>query len=287
MTQIIFLEPVWHYDSYQDFFRLARLAGFPVRRADTLDVSEPGVYITAPMNGDWREMIEAQAERPRNAHLVTWNIERPSGSAGSIGKYAESNRRLLYGQREDGSPAPCRYVDEVWVSDRRLADETTMRYVPLGSRLDFAEPGEEKRWDFVHISYEIPRRQTIYNAFDPNKVAPNGWGEDRDRSLKGARFGVAVHQDNHPFLEPLRLAIFAAYALPTLCEVVADAWPYGDDCMVFSGFDQFAQNLRRMVHGDYARWREMGEKFRQRACVEYEFGKVVRQAVAESVGEWR
>lgn len=275
MTEIIHVKTRYVYDSYRDLHKLFELSGFPSCYVDEVDVSRPVVYIVAPMNGEWRPHISNQDNKSRNAHLILWNIERPAGSAGSIGKYAEDNRKLLYD----------RHLDEVWVSDRRLADETTLRYVTLGSHPDFGEPGHEKKYDWTHQSYEIPRRQTIYKML--KGVGPNAWPPERDEILKKSKFGVATHQDNFPFLEPLRLAIFAAYGLPTLCETVFDAYPYSDETLAFASFDNFAPTLRRMIEGDYRQWAQMGARMRQLMCHDFEFGKVVREAVQQSVGDWR
>lgn len=277
MTEIISVKTRYEYDPYKDLHRLFQLAGFPSCYVDEVDVSRPVVYIVAPMNGEWRPHISNQDSKQRNAHMILWNIERPSGSAGSIGKYGQDNRDLLYR----------RFVDEVWVSDRRLAAETTLRFVPLGSHPDFGTPGTTKRYTFTHQSYEIPRRRTISDAFRPDQIGPNCWPPQRDEVLQQSRFGIALHQDHFPFLEPLRLAVFAAYALPTLAETVYDPYPYGGDTMAFSDYDMFAPTLRKMIADDYAHWSHLGARMRQLMTVEFEFGKVVREAIEQSVGDWR
>lgn len=277
MTEITFVKTRYVYDSYGDLFHLAALAGFPSIYVDELDVRKPGVFIVAPCNGEWRPHIDNQSNRQRNAHLIIWNIERPSGSAGSVGKYGEANRELLYQ----------RHADEVFVSDRRLAQETELRFVPLGSHPDFGRPGKEKKWDVTHQSYENPRRQTIYKAFDPNKVGQNYWPPERDEVLRESKFGLATHQDNHPFCEPLRLSLFAAYGLPIVSETVYDAYPWGSETMVFSSYDLLAPTLNKMLEQDYERWRLMGLRGRKLMTEEFEFGKVVREAVDQSVGSWR
>lgn len=286
MTDIVFLKSVHLYDSYGDFFHLAELAGFPIRSVSDFDVSEPGVFITAPVNGDWREHMKSQANRPRNAHIIIWNIERPAGSAGSVGQYALSNRRLMYGQEDDGAAAPCRYADEVWVSDRKLADETSLRYVVLGSHPGLGEPGQRKEYNFVHMSYICPRRQTVLKKFDIHHVAPNGWGEKRDKVLKASKIGIAIHQDTYPFIEPLRFAIFAAYGLPILSETLIDSFPYSAETIITAPFDEIHTVAYKMLENE-SRWEAMGQRCRKLMTEEFEFGKMVRLAVSQSVGEWR
>jgi hypothetical protein len=278
VTDITFFKTGHKYDSYTDFFRLVELAGFPIIQIADLDVSRPGVFIGAPHNGEW-EHIDRQAGRQRNAHIILWNIERPSGSAGAVGKYGARGRELMY-QRQ---------VDEVWVSDRRLADEASLRYVVLGSHPDLGVPGglNEKKYEMVHMSAENPRRVHIYKHFPKNEVGPNGWGEERDATLRASKFALNVHQDLHPFCEPLRFALFAAYGLPILTETVFDAYPYGEGSMEFAAYDGLVPKLRQMIGNDYDYWRKMGMACRGLMTETFEFGKMVRLAVSQSVGDWR
>lgn len=274
---ITFVKTRWQYDSYVDFWRLVELSDFPTIYVDELDISQPGVYITAPMNGEWRPHIDNQADRPRNAHLVMWNLERPSGSAGSVGKYAQDNRDLIYK----------RHVDEVWVSDRRLAEETNLRYVTLGSDPGLGEPGEEKKYLFCHMSYEVPRRQGIYNHFNKDDIGQNCWPPERDEILKQSKFAVNVHQDNHPFQEPLRFALFAAYGLPIISETIYDSYPFSEETMVYSHYDGLPGKIKQVVNDDYERFRLMGLRARRMMTEKFRFKDMVELAVMQSVGEWR
>jgi hypothetical protein len=265
---ITFVKTRYQYDSYMDFWTLVSLAGFPTVYVDELDVSQPGVYIVSPMNGEWRPHVDNQADRRRNAHLVLWNLERPSGSAGAVGKYAEQNWDLMHR----------RHVDEVWVSDRRLAQEAELRFVVLGSHESLGEPGERKRYDLCHMSYETPRRQTIYKRFNEDKIGPNCWPPERDEVLRLSKFALNVHQDQHPFQEPLRFALFAAYGLPIVTETIYDSFPWSDEFMVYSDYYNLVGTMLRILGADYEEWREMGRRARERMC---------GQAVEESVGDWR
>lgn len=277
MTDITFCRPVHQYASYFDFWRLVELSGFPIISMSDLDVSQEGVFITAPMNGDYRAAIDAQKDKPRYAHLILWNIERPSGSAGSVGNYAKANRELIYQ----------RYVDEVWCSDRRLADETQLRFVVLGSDAGLGSPGDEKQYAFCHMSYEVPRRGNIYKHFRDDQIGPNSWPPERDEVLRASRFALNVHQDIHPFQEPLRLALFAAYGLPIISETIFDMYPWSDDTMITVGYDNLVSRLRQALTEDYDGYREMGLRARERMTTEWQFGKLVREAVSQSVERWR
>jgi hypothetical protein len=221
--EIIFAKPVHQYDSYIDFWRLVELSGFPAIRVDEIDITKDQIIITAPMNGDYKEYISGQIERqrksglPRLTHLIIWNLERPAGS-GSTGQYAKDCFEWFHS----------RLVDEVWVSDPALADETMLRYVVLGSDYGLGEVSEDKEYDFAHMSVTIPRRANIYKEF--GSIGPNCWPPKRNDVLKKSRFALNVHQDNYPFCEPLRIALFAAYGLPIISEnfVSGHSYVYGD-----------------------------------------------------------
>lgn len=275
MTDITFCRTRHVYDSYRDMYRLIELSKFPTIYVDELDVTKPGVYIVVTMNGEWRPHIDNQKDKVRNAHLILWNIERPSGSAGAVGKYAQANRELIYK----------RHVDEVWVSDRRLADETSLRFVVLGSDYGLGEPGGDKKFEFCHMSYEVSRRTGIYKFF--SHIGPNCWPPERDEVLRQSRFAVNVHQDQHPFQEPLRFALFAAYGLPIISETIYDSFPWSDEYMIFSDYDGLPGKIREVLKDDYERWRLMGLRARERMCNEFQFGKMVKEAVEQSVGVWR
>ena len=124
---ISFVKTRHFYQSYTDFWRLVELSEFPTIYVDELDVSQDGIYIVAPMNGEWRPHIDNQADKPRNAHLIHWCLERPAGSAGSVGLYAASNRDLQ----------ARRHIDDVWHSDARLAHETGQEFI-VGRRCQCA-----------------------------------------------------------------------------------------------------------------------------------------------------
>lgn len=277
MTDITFVRTRHVYDSYTDFWKLVELSGFLTVYVDEVRPSHDGVFIVAPMNGEWRAHFDNWDHEPRNAHLVLWNIERPSGSAGSVGQYAKANRELIYK----------RYIDEVWVSDRRLADEASLRFVVLGSDEGLGEPGRKKKWQLCHMSYLTNRRQSIYKHFDKRVVGPNCWPPERDKVLKGSKFALNVHQDQHPFQEPLRFALFAAYGLPIISETIYDSYPWSDEFMVYSGYDGLVGKMRQVLGNDYERWREMGLKARDRMCKEFRFKDMVEEAVEQSVGSWR
>jgi len=200
-----------------------------------------------------------------------------AGSAGSVGNYTKRHRELIYN----------RIFDEVWVSDKRLAEETHLRFVVLGSDEGLGQPDNEKKYDFCHMSYEIPRRSDIYSKFKPETIGPNCWPPERDEVLRKSKFALNIHQDIHPFQEPLRLALFAAYGLPVISETIFDAYPWDGDIAIFSGYDNIVSKLRQVLDEPYETYKEMGLRARERMTRDFQFGKVIREAVSQSLDSWR
>jgi len=97
--------------------------------------------------------------------------------------------------------------------------------------------------------------------------------------MQSSKFALNIHQDQYPFQEPLRLALFAAYGLPILTETIHDAYPWSEECMVSNPYDGIVGRMRQMLENDYDRWRSMGLKARDRMCGEFNFKKMVLEAV--------
>lgn len=295
MSKITFVKPTHIYESYLDFWRLVNLCGFPTIYENELDITKEGIYIVTPMNGNYIEHMAGDVNEyqkngeisggeikrqpvsglQRQAHIIIWNLERPSGS-GSLPEYGRQCKKWM----------DTRLADEVWLSDPFMADETQMRFVFLGSHPGLGELSDEKEFDFCHMSMVNPRRTTIYKHFaDGFKVGPNCWPPERDDVLKKSKFALNVHQDNYPYVEPLRFALFAAYGLPIISEVLSNGHPYSD--IVHFGYHNLVAGLKVALTNDYEQWKERGEKLHQRLCYDLQFGNVVRQAVKETGINWR
>jgi len=223
--RIVFARTRYFYDSYIDFYNLVSLSGYPTCYIDEMDLPNPNhIYVTCPMNGELRSWNDETRARKR-AKVYLWDLERPSGSGG-LQNYINDNNKLI----EDG------FLDNILVSDKRLAQDTGLKYVPLGSHPDMGYPGlfKEKRWDMVHLMCYSNRRGdpwfrdpgVIRENIDGLTVAPSGWGEIKDASLKYSKFMISVHQDDSLYIEPLRLALASAYGLPVIMEKCLDASPY-------------------------------------------------------------
>jgi len=311
--EIVAVKTRYHYDSYRDLRTLFDLASFPSCYVDEIDISKPVTYIVSPMNGEFRPHIanEYAKGKPRFCNLILWNIERAGGGdTKALGTYTQANWELMghYTEerkeelerkhRQHGEPPAIMYVDRVWVSDRKLAEYTGLHYAVLGSHPDLGEPGPEQgtRWDITHISALNGRRSQVLDqlsnrdGYNPEKwddcISPNCWPPERDEVLKQSRFALNIHQDDGPFSEPLRFALFAAYGLPILSETILDAHPYGKGTMTFTRHHDLVDTMRRLLLEPYDKHREMGMICRRMMTEEFEFGKMVRKAVEETVG-WR
>jgi len=280
MTDITFVKTSHFYESYTDLIRLIELNDFPIIRESEFDISQEGVFIFFVMNGDVEAHLTNELNSGKPAlwsHRILWNLERPPGSAGIGSEYMRRQWWLIHN----------RYFDEVWVSDQRLADESGLRYVTLGSDERLGEVGTDKRYDFIHLSYETGRRQSIYKYFPAHTVAPNCWDSERHEALKQASFGLAVHQDYLSFQEPLRLALFAAYGLPIISESLYNSYPWNDQAIITADYPELVARMKKCFTEDYEPYRQMGLRARELMTGEYQFGKVIRQAVLETVNKWR
>lgn len=268
MTDIVFVRTRYFYQSYIDFWRLVELSGFPTCYVDEVDVEEYKTFIVTPMNGEWRPHIDDQRDKRHNAQLISWNLERPAGSGG-IEAHTASGIDLM---RQ-------RHVDAIWVSDRGLATRTGFHFVVLGSDPGLGESSDEKQFDFCHMSYVTARRGVKYDEYPRRRIGPNCWPPKRDEVLKLSKFALNIHQDDHLFQEPLRFALFAAYGLPILSESIYDAYPWSEESIVLDPYDGIIGRLRQMLANDYSRWRDMGLGAREMMCGEFQFRKVVEEAV--------
>jgi len=262
MGKVIFARTRHVYDSYADFWSLVRLSEFPTVYVDEIDFQSNNLYITAPMNGDYRAHL-ANHYHDRRCKLAQWLLERPTPEHGeslpmSITHYWNANKEL----------EAMRYVDFTIVSDPLLSKLTGFLYVPMGSHIGLGAPGRRKEYDFIGLMAPYHRRSWL---FDGDKVKPvlNGMRLApnanpitetalRHQLLQQSRFGLNVHNDEHPFCEPLRFALFAAYSLPVVTESIPDGTIYHD--AVCQADYHNLQNAMGVAYKRYALWRQWGEQ---------------------------
>jgi len=213
------------------------------------------------MNGDYRAHLVNHAHG-RRCRLYHWLLERPTPEGKetpveTLRRYRDANRELEAMQ----------YVDVTIVSDPLLAERTGFKYIPMGSHRMLGAPGAEKTYDFIGLMAPYPRRGFLFagdkvrTEWDGMTFAPNANGIEepvlRHELLKQSRFGLNVHNDVHPYCEPLRFAVFAAYALPIVTETLSPGTIYqGAVCQ--AEYSHLAMAMKA-ARDRYALWKEWGK----------------------------
>lgn len=274
---ITFAKTRYHYDSYNDFWSLVNLSGFPTCYVDEIDFFSDRIYIMSPMNGEWipnmDDKINPANRAFRKAKLVQWNLERPGSS---LDEYASGQHKLI----DTG------YFDATFVSDRQLAAASELTYCIMGGHqgLGFPGPFESKRYDVIHLSCYSTRRAFLFehpskprDRFVGYSVAPNGWGELRAYNLMRSKYMLNIHQDDWHYIEPLRLTLAACYGLPVIGEIAYDYFPYEQWVLPWADFKRHLDNYNRSVY-------DMGLVFRSHMTQSNNFAYCVRDACARLWG---
>lgn len=167
-------------------------------------------------------------------------------------------------------------VAETWVSNQEFADIIQARFVPMGSHpmLGTTKP-LKKKYDLIHLSYDgIHRRSMVLNKLRDKgiTIAPNGWGEERDKNMRSSKAMLHIHQHaDYPAIAPLRASLAAAYGLPLIAEGGWNTWPYDPACMVVD-YDDIPEKVPKFLGKDLSHW---GEALHLWLCDELRFDKVV------------
>lgn len=246
---IVFARPRHNYQSYTDLWTLVEAGGFPLIYIDEIDPQDSDtvyIYSTPDVSHEWKD--------PK-ARIIFWLLEW----------YGD------YWQRPG--------VAETWVSNRTFAEIYGGRFVPLGSHPMLGNPVKlEVQYDIAHMSYaDIYRRRWLLDRLIEKhvKIAPNGWGEERDRTLRSTRAMLHIHQlADFPAVAPLRAAIAAAYALPLITENGWDLYPYE---AIHGSYDQLLELIpESLKYGDFDYY---SQRIYETMCHELRFDKVVRKHV--------
>ncbi len=282
MDEPIFARTRYVYQSYSDFWRLVELSGFQTCYVDEVDLEKDQVYVTAPVNGETRPHLHhrrAQLKSPQQARIIVWLLERPD----TMGDVNAGVREIM------------KYVDAVWTSDWWLA-ETSRKlseaeggpsyiYAPMGSHpeLSLGPQSDGRGHDIAHLSYAVPRREAIYKplAAFGCRIAPNAWGDERDGILRSSRAMLNVHQDESRLIEPLRIAVAAAYRLAYLTEECGSLLPLvHDETCLSAPYRELVQSvLSWFKHKDLG---QLGERLHQKLCIQTNFREGVLEALSRS-----
>lgn len=215
------------YDSYTDFWTLIELSGFATCELNDLGSHKAATYIFAPDNGNVKAaLIHLRATHPDGYKSILWQLERP-------------------GKIENVIPD---YFDEMWVSDRSFAERINdphCKFVILGGHIALGKPSSpQKKYDFIHLSYLYGERAQKVTQLEQlgYSMAPNGWSNERDEALAVSRYGLCLHQDQEPIIEPLRYTLFSCWGIPIVNETCTDWYPYSCPIDVKTFFNQQVDN---------------------------------------------
>lgn len=260
MSGVIFARPRWDYASYQDFYRLIELSGYPFIFFDEIDPSTDNTYIMTILNGEnmggW--------VNPR-AHIILWDVE----------------------WRLD-NPANIPGVARVWASDKWYAGKIGAQYVPFGSHPDLASPARARNgrydYDAAILAYAgPPRRSTAYHSLEERglRVSGNGWGEERESILQHSRAMVHVHQlEGVNTVAPQRFALCAAWKLPLITETLFNPGIFRYRHLIMSDYANLADIADAWIRrNDPKMLEEFGASLHHLLCCEYPFRACVESAV--------
>ena len=262
---IIFARTRYHYDSYSDFWKLVELSNFDTCYIDEIDLSSDNTYIFSPTNGEFRPHItNEKGKKSWSAKVIWWNLERPSSDTNAV--------------IDDITE----YINEAWVSDKYYASlNSGFKFVGVGSHPDLRLHKEnlDKVYDYCHMSYVYGRRDYIHNTLAQRglKIGPNGWGEERDKTLRSSNMLVNVHQDPFPIAEPLRFAVNAAYSLPIISETIIDPYPLvpGVD-IILAHYDDLINQTLAVYNTDLT---QMGNALYDNLCIRNTFRASVEKGL--------
>lgn len=256
MSDIIFVKPRHDYGSMQDYWTLAQLAGYPIVYEDEIDITNPA-----------------------HCYILTW--------FGAQSPFAEDAKARLICWNLEWADVPILPGVEYWSADKWYADAHGWKYVPVGSdsQLRFIYPRfvSPPLYDVTLQMYrDVQRRRAVIQQLHERglTIAPDGWNEERARSLDASRCQVHIHQlDKAHAVSPLRFAVAAAYRLPIITEKLNSAGAYHGVVIqaTYDGLpDAVTDWLQPARRGHLLRF---GEALYQRLCIDLPFKKVVESSV--------
>jgi hypothetical protein len=277
----VFARTRYEYQSYSDFWRLVEISGFRTCYVDEIDLPKREIYITTPINGEIRPHVTHRRSiltGPQEAKIVWWNLERPD-SWDLQGRTVEQSIMEANGDI-------LKYADAVWVSDRWVASvDERSRFVVLGSHPEMSSgPSIGVEYATAHMSYITDRRKRVYEVVEKAvRIAPNAWGADRDRILRSTKAMLNVHQTPALIMEPLRVAVAAAYKLPYLSEEMNDPYPLepGVSCLT-APYEEMGDAVVSWLNEDLSK---IGIELHKRLCIETTFRIGVLKGLIDTFGE--
>lgn len=264
MSDVYFVHTDYVYDSYTDFFSLARLSGYPVVSIDEMDIDSDNVYIITPLSGEW----ERRWDHPVTAQIILFDLEW---------RLKESD----YAWPESALVTPP-FVSRVWASDKWYAERIGAQYVPIGSHPGLVGSAiTDQTFDVAPLAYRTGRRNAAFGQMERNglTMVPNSWGDARDAALKASRAVVHVHQhDNVPTVAPLRFAIAAAWHKPLISEQVHERGIF-EDAVLYAEYSVLADYTAIMVRRYPDLLQRKADELHELLCVDHSFKSYIEGAL--------
>lgn len=252
------------YASYRDYWKLVRLAGYPIIYVDEIPRydAKDKTFIICPVNGEWNTWPKGFTQGRLILYQLEWNID---------------------GQHN--TPA-C--VSEVWNADKAHAEANGFRYVPMGSDEGLCEEGWKSRYlsgknDVIQISYQTPRRQVITRQLSELglSIAPNEnlWGILRSVQLMNSEVMVHTHQTEQTNgVAPLRWCLAAAHHLPLISEIIPDRGIFGFTHMMQADYAHLAKFTKQVLE-DKRLLADYAAALHGLLCVDYTFKRAIEKHV--------
>lgn len=258
MNEPIFVRTRWVYGSYQDFWRLVELSGFPTCYTDEVDADSDNTYILPVKNGEVNGW-----ENPR-ARIIFWQLEW-----------------------DEYPHIPG--ITEVWHMDAAFAKRCGYKYVPVGGHPELVSlPIRNDSFDYhaAFLNYMTYRRQVVQGQLLDGyqlKLTPTSlWNEERDAALRSSHVYVHVHQHNErdkQGVPGLRMVVAAAHRMPVICEEVADRGIFGYSTVMLSDYSHIAEFISYNLKGDWRRLEDYGYALNSLLCYQHSFRRTVENAL--------
>jgi len=266
MSDITFVKTQHYYQTYDDYFRLAELAGFNIVYIEDIHPEDPeAIYIFTH--------FAARYFAPENvqARMILWQLEWIIPD-----RYADEYRLPFEV-----------WASDVWYCQQLQAAGIEARYVPFGSDRRLAQ-------DYPHLNgpdYDValmayrdpPRRAEIINQLTARgiRIAPNGWGGERHEALHHSAAMLHIHQhDGIATVAPQRFALAAAYKLALISETLSDRGIFDYRSVLTADYPHLVETVHTWTRRNDPRGlRDRGDWLHALLCVEYTFQKCVEDAL--------
>ena len=254
MTQPTFVLTRHQYDSYDDFYHLIRLSGYPSCFVDEMDVEDPSkAYILITRNGEWGD------------------------------GWAHAKARLIHYVFEWEQYPPIAGVNELWSPDAWHARQIGARYVPLGGHRDLRinKTSSDATYDVCYLAYLTGRREHMRAMLTEAGYKLTHWsarGEARDPLMRASLLYLHVHQDEaKPAVPALRMIVAAAYRIPVVCETPADQGAFWGK-IITEDYHRIPVALRHWLDEANGAW-TYGDALYQFLCVDYTINRCIEGAL--------